>query len=148
MSDAPSLPPPPQAQVPGLASILRGIRSRADAADRNGHWPAEDLHALAEIGAMRWQLPRAMGGDDVPPIELHLRYEAIASASLATALVLSQRDSAAGLIDAAESESLRNELLPALAANEVFATVGIAQLTTSRQQGPPAMVATRSRISV
>jgi alkylation response protein AidB-like acyl-CoA dehydrogenase len=142
MSDAPSLPPLPHAQVPGLANILRGIRSRADAADRNGHWPAEDLRALAEIGAMRWQLPREAGGDDVPPVELHLRYEAIASASLATALVLSQRDSAAGLIDGAESESLRNELLPALAANEVFATVGIAQLTTSRQQGPPAMLAT------
>jgi butyryl-CoA dehydrogenase len=141
MSDAPSLPPPPNADVPGLAHVLRGIRSRADAADRSGSWPEEDLRDLAEIGAMRWQLPREMGGHDLSPVELHLRYEAIASASLATALVLSQRDSAAGLIDGAESDSLRRELLPALAANEVFSTVGIAQLTTSRQGGPPALVA-------
>lgn len=141
MTDAPSLPPPPHADLPGLTGILRGIRSRADAADRSGRWPEEDLRALVDIGAMRWQLPREAGGDDLAPLELHLRYEAIASASLATALVLSQRDSAAGLIDGAESQSLRQELLPALAANEVFTTVGIAQLTTSRQGGPPALTA-------
>jgi len=90
---------------------------------------------------MRWQLPREMGGDDLSSLEIHLRYEAIASASLATALVLSQRDSAAGQIDGAESDSLRRELLPALAANEVFSTVGIAQLTTSHQRGRPALMA-------
>jgi butyryl-CoA dehydrogenase len=125
----------------GLAIILRGIRSRADAADQSGEWPAADLHALAGIGAMRWALGREFGGDELLPLEIHLRYEAIASASLATALVLSQRDSAAGMIDGAESESLRRELLPGLAANEVFSTIGIAQLTTSRQGGPPSLIA-------
>jgi alkylation response protein AidB-like acyl-CoA dehydrogenase len=93
---------------------------------------------------MRWQVPREFGGDDLSPLDLHLRYEAIATASISTALVLSQRDSAAGLIDGAESESLKQELLPALAANEVFSTVGIAQLTTSRQGGAPALIARRS----
>ena len=90
---------------------------------------------------MRWQLPIEFGGDDLAPIEIHLRYESIASASLATALILSQRDSAAGQIEGSESETLRRELLPALAANSIFATVGIAQLTTSRQAGAPAVSA-------
>ncbi len=90
---------------------------------------------------MRWALGREFGGDQLSPLEIHLRYEAIASASLATALILSQRDSAAGMIDGADSESLRRELLPGLAANEIFSTVGIAQLTTSRQGGPPALTA-------
>jgi alkylation response protein AidB-like acyl-CoA dehydrogenase len=141
MTDAQMLPQPGNDQVPDLATVLPGIRGRADQADRTGRWPAEDLRALAEIGAMRWQLPREAGGDDVPAVELHLRYEAIASASLATALILSQRDSAAGLIDGAESDALRQELLPALASNQAFSTVGIAQLTTSRQGGPPALIA-------
>lgn len=141
MGDASGFPLSPFADPLGLAPVLRNIRSRAGAADQSGCWPQEDLRDLAEIGAMRWQLPREFGGDDLSPIDLHLRYESIASASLATALVLSQRDSAAGLIDGAESDSLRRELLPALATNDVFSTVGIAQLTTSRQGGPPALIA-------
>jgi alkylation response protein AidB-like acyl-CoA dehydrogenase len=80
-------------------------------------------------------VPVSFGGDGVDPLELHLRYEAIASASLATALVVSQRDSAVGLIEGSESTELRAELLPALSRGEFFSTIGIAQLTTSRQAG-------------
>jgi alkylation response protein AidB-like acyl-CoA dehydrogenase len=83
------------------------------------------------------------GGEELSPIELHYRYEAIASASLATALILSQRDSAVGLIDGGTNPKLREELLPKLARDEIFATVGIAQLTTSRQRGGPALIAER-----
>ena len=61
---------------------------------------------------MRWSLAREFGGDELSPLDIHLRYEAIASASLATALILSQRDSAAGAIEGADSDSLRRELLP------------------------------------
>src|SRR5262249_40646188 len=39
------------------------------------------------------------------------------------------------------SEELREELLPPLARGERFATVGLAQLTTSRQHGKPALTA-------
>jgi alkylation response protein AidB-like acyl-CoA dehydrogenase len=127
--------------MPGFTSVLRRIRSRADLVDQTGKWPEEDLRDLAEMGAMRWQLPREAGGDDLSALEIHLRYEAIASASLSTALILSQRDSAAGLIDGADSDSLKRELLPAMAANEIFSTVGIAQLTTSHQRGKPALTA-------
>jgi alkylation response protein AidB-like acyl-CoA dehydrogenase len=142
MSDAPSVPPPPNADFPGFSAVLRAIRSRAEIADRNAQWPDRDLAELAAIGALRWAIPRELGGDDISPIDLHLRYEAIASASLATALILSQRDSAAGLIDGSDSPPLRRELLPALANHEAFSTVGISQLTTSRQTGGPALIAT------
>lgn len=141
-----------------LDPVLPRIRDRAGEYDRSGAWPAEDLADLASIGAMRWAVPPTAGGepDPWPPpagapptttpsraLRLHLRYHAIASASLATALVLSQRDSAVGLIDGAGDSPLRNELLPQLASNELFTTVGIAQLTTSRQGGPPALAAER-----
>jgi hypothetical protein len=74
----------------------------------------------------------------LPPLDLHLRYEKLATASVATALILTQRDAAAGLIDAATDSPRRTKMLNRLAKNEIWATVGIAQLTTSRQGGAPA----------
>jgi alkylation response protein AidB-like acyl-CoA dehydrogenase len=124
-------------------TLLNEMRQRATVYDQTGDWPAEDLEALAKIGAMKWAVPKQFGGDELSPMDLHLRYEEIASASLATALVLTQRDSAVGLIESGENEAMRNELLPRLAQNEMFATIGIAQLTTSHQRGAPALIAKR-----
>jgi len=122
-------------QFQKLMDILPAIRGRATSLDRSGHWPADDLHDLASVGAWRWFVPEKFGGDGIDPLELHLRYEAIASASLATALVVSQRDSAVGLIEGSENQELREEILPPLGRGEFFSTIGIAQLTTSRQAG-------------
>ena len=124
-----------------LQAILPGIRQRAGAYDRAGDWPAEDLSALASIGAMRWSIAAEDGGEEVAPLETHLRYEQLATASLATALILSQRDSAVSLIDASQNLPLRSKLIGELGNNHAFCTVGIAQITTSRQQGAPALLA-------
>jgi alkylation response protein AidB-like acyl-CoA dehydrogenase len=132
-----------EAQSTDLTELLPGIRARASEADLSAQWPAQDLDVLAHAGAMRWAIPAPFGGEDLSSIELHFRYEAIASASLATALVLTQRDSAVGMITASQNSALREELLPALARNSIFATVGIAQLTTSRQHGEPALIASK-----
>src|SRR5262245_4136844 len=121
---------------------LKRLKFRAQSHDQTGDWPAEDLADLAAAGAMQWAVPREFGGTDLQPLLLHQEYEQIAAASLATALVLTQRDSAAQMIDGAESFGHRAELLTALAKNEAFATIGIAQLTTSRQGGRPSLVAT------
>jgi alkylation response protein AidB-like acyl-CoA dehydrogenase len=129
--------------LPELCDLLAGIRSRAGKFDLSGAWPQEDLDVLAHAGAMRWAVPSSAGGEDLSPIELHFRYEALASASLATALILTQRDSAVGILAASERASMRDELLTKLARNEIFATVGIAQLTTSRQTGAPSLIAVR-----
>jgi len=125
-----------------VQNILPGIRSRAMGIDQSGDWPAEDLRVLGTIGAYRWVVPIEEGGEDLSAIELHFRYEALASASLTTALVLTQRDSAAALIDGAVDWPLRSQYLAKLANGECFTTVGIAQLTTSRQMGLPALKAT------
>ena len=63
----------------------------------------------------------------------------LASASMSVALILSQRDSAVGLLEAALPSPLAADLLSKLANDQIFATIGIAQLTTSRQGGPPAL---------
>jgi alkylation response protein AidB-like acyl-CoA dehydrogenase len=122
---------------------LSGIAERAGRHDITHDWPALDLTELQDAGAMRWSVPAENGGDNLSAFELHLRYEQLATASVATALILTQRDSAVGLIDAATGASRRMELLNQLAKNEIWTTVGIAQLTTSRQGGLPAVTATR-----
>jgi alkylation response protein AidB-like acyl-CoA dehydrogenase len=122
-----------------LKEILPAIEDRATGLDCTGDWPQQDLEDLGRVGAWRWFVPPACGGEGIDPLELHLRYEAIASASLATALVLSQRDSAVGLIDASDAWPMRREFLAGMARGECFATIGIAQLTTSRQGGAPAL---------
>jgi alkylation response protein AidB-like acyl-CoA dehydrogenase len=96
-------------------------------------WPADLFREPAD--ALRWAMPRAFGGDELDPLELHLRYEQLARRSLALALILTQRDSAVGAIVAGGNDRLLAEVR-----DGAFVTVGIAQLTTSRQGGPPALI--------
>jgi alkylation response protein AidB-like acyl-CoA dehydrogenase len=125
-----------------LAPLLDRLRAHADDHDRSGEWPADDLRALRDVGAFRWSIPREFGGEDLPPLDVHLGYESLARASLNLALILSQRDSAVGMIDGAEAFAGRGALLSELARGDTFATIGIAQLTTSRQGLPPVLRAT------
>jgi alkylation response protein AidB-like acyl-CoA dehydrogenase len=120
-----------------LEPLLPGIRRHADALDQSGDWPANDLQDLARAGILGLAIPTEFGGAEASSLTQHLVYEAIARASLGVALILSQRDAAIGLIEASTS-NLRRALLLELAAG-AFSTVGIAQLTTSRQGGTPAL---------
>src|SRR5689334_5669624 len=95
-------------------------------------WPEQLLQRNAE--AMKWAMPRAFGGHELDPVALHLRYEQLARESLSLALILTQRDSAVGILAAAKHHRLLEEV-----AKGAFITVGIAQLTTSRQTGPPSL---------
>ena len=63
---------------------LTAIHHRAGLYDQTGDWPAEDLDALAAAGAMRWAVPKEFRGEELSPLELHLRYEWIAAASSAS----------------------------------------------------------------
>jgi alkylation response protein AidB-like acyl-CoA dehydrogenase len=122
---------------------LKGIARRSQQYDISTDWPFMDLAELHAAGAMKWALPIENGGDELSALELHLRYEKLATASVATALILTQRDAAVGLIDAAIDCPRREKMLNRLAKNEIWTTVGIAQLTTSRQGGAPAVKAQR-----
>jgi len=127
-----------------LTPLLPSLRRRAALLDQSGGWPTEDMALLSEAGAMRWAVPQAFDGSGWTPLQLYLGYEVIAGASLAVALILSQRDSAVGLLESALPSPFAAELLGKLADDSIFATIGIAQLTTSRQSGPPALRATAS----
>ena len=103
-------------------------------------WPERELREMPD--ALRWAMPRDFGGDDLDPLELHLRYGQLARRSLSLALILTQRDSAVGIIAGSANRATRDRLLTEIR-DGTFVTVGIAQLTTSRQGGAPALTAAR-----
>lgn len=120
--------------LPRLADAAGDLRSTAD-------WPKEQFRWLSAAGVLGWVVPREFGGSEVSARELTAGYDRLAAACLVTTFVLTQRNGACQRIAAAEeNEAIRQELLPSLARGELFATVGISHLTTSRQHlGRPAV---------
>src|SRR6516225_6364459 len=125
----------------GLEETLRLLRERANAADAEAAWPAESWSALRRAGVLAWSIPKEYGGDGLECVALFEGYERVAGACLTTCFILSQRDAATRRIRDSGNVALCRELLPPLARGERFATVGLSQLTTSRQHGRPALSA-------
>jgi alkylation response protein AidB-like acyl-CoA dehydrogenase len=115
------------------------LESHAAEADAVSAWPAASWEALRRSGVLGWCLPPQYGGQGRGGLELLEGYERLASACLTTCFILSQRDAACRRLRDSDHEDLRRELLPPLARGETFATVGLSQLTTSRQHGAPAL---------
>src|SRR5439155_8166246 len=88
-----------------------------------------------------WSIPSAQGGEGLGGAALREGYEQLAAACLTTCFILSQRDAACRRLRDCRNERLSQELLPPLARGETFATVGLSQLTTSRQHLQASLVA-------
>lgn len=112
-------------------------RSRQEhSADR---WPHHELECLGAAGGWRWNISLEMGGDGCSAEELLFAYRKLAEVSLVTSFVLTQRNAACQRIENSSNGVARSRWLPRLASGELFATVGISHLTTSRQHlaAPP-----------
>jgi alkylation response protein AidB-like acyl-CoA dehydrogenase len=125
--------------------LLERLRAAAAEVDASSDWPVAQFEWLAEAGILRWNLPREFGGEALSPVEMTAAYEQLAAACLTTTFILTQRNAACQRIVDSENESLKVELLPRLASGELFATVGISHLTTSRQHLATPPVQIRSR---
>ena len=123
------------------ADVLAALATGAEAADRGADWPAGSWAALRAAGVLGWAVPREYGGAGLGAVDLLRAGEALAAACPTTAFVLSQRDAAVRRL-LAGPDRLKERYLPRLAAGETFLTVGLSQLTTSRQHGGPALLAT------
>jgi alkylation response protein AidB-like acyl-CoA dehydrogenase len=115
------------------------LSQQAAAADGDAVWPALSWEALRRAGVLGWSIPVEHGGQGLDADELLEGYEQLAGACLTTCFILSQREAAVRRILDSGNEGLCRELLPALARGETFTTVGLSQLTTSRQHGQPAL---------
>jgi alkylation response protein AidB-like acyl-CoA dehydrogenase len=120
---------------------LAALSAHAAAADGRPAWPEASWDALRAAGVPGWAVARSHGGRDLPHAELLDGYERLAGACLTTCFILSQRDAACRRLRDGGNAALRDEVLPPLARGETFATVGLSQLTTSRQHLGPALTA-------
>ncbi|MCP4249304.1 MAG: hypothetical protein GY778_19860 [bacterium] len=125
-----------------LQELTEQLAVYANEHDRSGDWPADIVRTLGEFGCWRWGIPKVYGGDEFGSVEMIERLEAVAGGSLTAVLIYTQHDAAADLIVRGDNDRLRDRLGPRLAAGELLLTVGISQLTTSRQGGEPAMKVT------
>lgn len=122
-------------------SIRDQLSEHAELADRSPTWPAAAWSALKQAGVLQWSIPREYGGLGLQPVELLIGMEEIANCCLTTAFALSQREAAVRQL-LKGPHHLRSRYLPQLAAGDLFMTVGLSQLTTSRQHQAPALRAT------
>jgi alkylation response protein AidB-like acyl-CoA dehydrogenase len=122
-------------------SALEELTALAGQADARPVWPAASWEAVRRSGALGWAVPKEYGGAGLPYLDLLADYESLAGACLTSCFILSQRDAACRRLRDSGNEALCRELLPPLARGERFATVGLSQLTTSRQHTGPALSA-------
>jgi alkylation response protein AidB-like acyl-CoA dehydrogenase len=120
------------------AGQLASLSALAERADTDLAWPDASLRLAVDLGAMRWSIPKEYGGEGFDRVRQLEGSEQLASACLATAFILSQREAAVRWLLQA-SEAVRQRYLPTLARAEVFTTVGLSQLTTSGQHRPPSL---------
>ncbi len=133
-----------QAPAAGPFAIRSACERITAAAERTaavGPWASGSMAALAEHGLMAAFIPAEHGGSGADEPGRLATLAAVASSCLTTALAFSQWAAAVRII-AAGDPSVRATLLPSLARGAKFTTVGLSNLTTSRQHlGRPALVA-------
>lgn len=128
---------------PALDQLCRALAERADALDASGDWPAEQLDLCRRYGVTRWFVGRQWGGDEWSELDVIRGLMRLSSACLATTFVLTQPLGVCRRLANSQNHALRDGLLPKLASGEVFATVGIAHLTTSRRHLSKPMLSAR-----
>lgn len=109
------------------------LRNRASETDRTGQWPAEQLRLCGEAGVYEWFLSLEWGGRGWSDEQVVRGYLALSAACLTTTFILTQRTGACRRIAGSSNDALKQRLLPGLARGDLFATVGISHLTTSRR---------------
>ena len=101
------------------------------------------LKWCVEAGVFRWFIPQEYGGwgwDDAAQLDGYL---SLSQADMTTAFVLTQWNAACKRLMVGSNTALARQWLPDMARGEIFATVGISHLTTSRQHvSQPVLMAT------
>ncbi|MEX2309498.1 MAG: acyl-CoA dehydrogenase family protein [Pirellulales bacterium] len=118
---------------PELDELCVKLREGAVELDRTPRWPEEQLRLCGEYGVYEWFLGREWGGQAWSEEQVVRGYLALSKACLATTFIITQRSGACRRIEGSGNDALQQRLLPGLASGQLFATVGLSHLTTSRR---------------
>jgi alkylation response protein AidB-like acyl-CoA dehydrogenase len=116
-----------------LGELCRELAGRTGELDRAPRWPAEQLRLCGERGVYEWFVGSAWGGQAWSDEDVVRGYLKLSAACLTTTFIITQRTGACRRIEECQNGPLKAKLLPPLASGEIFATVGISHLTTSRR---------------
>ena len=139
-----AISPPPFPTGSSLAELCQEIKS-IDAKTRElGPWKSGAFSKIASRGCFAGWIKKDDGGTEASETEIMTFLISIASSCLTTALALTQWASAVSIISRSSKET-RSHFLPDLITGKQFTTVGISQLTTSRQHlGRPILTAKKT----
>lgn len=118
---------------PALDQLCRQLAELSGALQQPDAWPGPQLQLCGRCGVFEWFVPRQWGGQEWNEADLMAGYVRLAAACLTTTFVITQRSGACRRIAASDNEWVKERYLPGLTSGELFATVGISHLTTSRR---------------
>jgi butyryl-CoA dehydrogenase len=120
------------------AAVLDRLAAGAENADRLLDWPLGSWDAIRSAGVLAWPVPKEYGGAGLSQAELLRNGEAIASACLTTSFILAQQEAVVRVLLNGPGH-LKDRFLRGVATGELFLTVGLSHLTTSRQDRGPVL---------
>lgn len=123
------------------ATTLQALADLADRADAETDFPSASWELVRAAGVPAWSVPEEFGGAGLSASARLRGAEQLAGACLTTTFILSQREGAVRRVLTHARPEVQAALLPRLARDEIFLTVGLSQLTTSRQHQAPALAA-------
>lgn len=130
----------PVASPPMIATNCRDAWLQGAAtANEQLLWPERSIRALREAEACRWSIGQEFGGWDWPVVKCFEGYAAVGRCCLTTAFIFSQREAVVRRLRVSRDRPLARAWLPRLAEGSVWASVGVAQLTSSRQHLGPSL---------
>lgn len=118
---------------PLLDQLQAELAKLAMALEDDGAWPTRQWELCAKSGVFRWFIPREWGGAGWESKDIAKGYLKLSAGCVTTTFIITQYTGAARRIAGSKNTVLQEELLPKLANGEIFSTVGISHLTTSRR---------------
>lgn len=126
-----------------LSRLCERLHAHAAQLDRPGAWPGDPLKWCAEAGVYEWFIPAERGGQGWSDGDIYRAYLQLAGACLTTTFVITQYMGACRRIAGGASDEARQRFLEPAVRGELFATVGISHLTTSRRHLAKPVLAAR-----
>ena len=122
-----------------LQPVQERLAELANQVDVSGQWPSQSIQACVEYGVLKWFLPESFGGWAWSDQQILVGYLGLSQSCLTTAFVLTQWHAAVRRILSSENRLLQQRFSHSLADASRFVTVGISQLSTSRQHTEAAL---------
>lgn len=124
---------PDEEQFDDLRAELARFASEIDNPSNPDVWPEKQLQLCADRGVFRWFVAKQWGGFEWNPEHIARGYLNLSAGCLTTTFIITQYMGAARRIAGADNELMKERYLPGFASGEIFGTVGISHLTTSRR---------------